>query len=645
MDAGPPPSDNFFLSGLTVSPGTLEPAFDRDTRDYQVGPVVFPDGEVAITVTAEDPAASIRVNATDVTSGDTVSIPVGIGTTTANVVVRAPDESRRRTYTVVFDGTSARLSELVTLAGTLRPSFDPDIPSYRVRVPRLTSQAELVATSADPMATITIDGEVVESGVTSQRIPLAPASRTTVEVTCTARDGETVDEYEVLYDGAQFAEVALAKADPVVAGDRFGSAMAVFDGRVAVGISDEDSDGSDRLDDSVANSGAVVLLSETAEDVFEEEAYLKAASPAPGDRFGLAVDIDGDTLVVGAPGRAAPGPIPRAGAVFVFTLVEDAWVEQSVLFASNPGENDMFGTSVGIDGNRVIVGAPGEASDGSGPDVDDAVGAGAAYVFEREGTTWSEVAYLKADNARAGALFGSSVDVYLERVAVGAPGEATEQVDEPEEPVEFTAPNSGAVYVFEPVDGGYAQVSFIKGSPIDDGDQLGTDVSMFEQTIVAGAPGDDASGIGSRDDAAVDSGAAYVFTADLDGVWTEQAFLKANAVSLGFTLAGDRFGTRVDLVENTVLIGAPGEDGDGTNEENDGLPDSGAAYSFRRLGGVGWDRIAYLKASNAGPMDRFGEEVATDGGLFAVGAPAEDSVADDPDSDGATDAGAIYLFK
>ena len=87
--------------------------------------------------------------------------------------------------------------------------------------------------------------------------------------------------------------------------------------------------------------------------------------------------------------------------------------------ASNADANDSFGESVAIDGDVMVVGAPWERSDGSDPG-DNSFLAGAAYVFERDGCEWSEVAYLKAPSPEGGEGFGATVAVDGDVIVVGA---------------------------------------------------------------------------------------------------------------------------------------------------------------------------------------------------------------------------------
>jgi len=158
-------------------------------------------------------------------------------------------------------------------------------------------------------------------------------------------------------------------------------------------------------------------------DPVAQQAYLKASNAGANDGFGWPVAVSGDIVVVGAGGEdgsgigvnpAADDGANGAGAAYVFLRNGATWSQQAYLKASNTEAGDGFGVSVAVSGDTVVVGAPNE--DGSGTGVNAvsnelAEQAGAVYVFVRNGTTWSQQAYLKASNTSASDQFGRSVAV------------------------------------------------------------------------------------------------------------------------------------------------------------------------------------------------------------------------------------------
>jgi sugar lactone lactonase YvrE len=199
-----------------------------------------------------------------------------------------------------------------------------------------------------------------------------------------------------------------------------------------------------------------------------QEAYLKASNTSPNDWFGYAVAVSGDTVVVGAymqysratgvNGNQSDNSAPGAGAAYVFVRNGTNWSQQAYLKASNTvktynGRDDRFGSSVAMSGDTVVVGAPHEESNATGVNGNQsdnsAYHAGAAYVFVRKGTNWTQQGYLKASNADVNDAFGCSVAVSGDRVIVGAYRGDSIATGVNGDQCDNSATNSGAAYVFE----------------------------------------------------------------------------------------------------------------------------------------------------------------------------------------------------
>ena len=175
----------------------------------------------------------------------------------------------------------------------------------------------------------------------------------------------------------------------------------------------------------------------TIDPSFERQAYLTAPNADWSDSFGRSVAIAGDTLVIGASsedskatgvdGDQSDNSTENTGAVYVFTRSGSTWSQQAYLKASNSDESDLFGGSVAIAGDTVVVGATGESSNAFGVNGDQsdnsANRAGAVYVFTRSGNVWTQQAYLKASNTESSDVFGDFVAISADTVVVGASGE------------------------------------------------------------------------------------------------------------------------------------------------------------------------------------------------------------------------------
>ncbi|MCP5523945.1 MAG: cadherin-like domain-containing protein [Verrucomicrobiales bacterium] len=379
-------------------------------------------------------------------------------------------------------------------------------------------------------------------------------------------------------------------------------------------------------------------------DPIAQQAYLKAGNTGAGDLFGWSVAVSGDTVVVGAwnEGSSTTGvnSTPNnsaymAGAAYVFVRSGTTWSQQAYLKASNTGEQDVFGYSVAVSGDTVVVGAIREDSSTTGvnstPD-DAASDAGAAYVFVRNGAEWSQQAYLKASNTGTGDEFGTSVAVSGNTVVVGACYEDSSTTGVNSRP-NNAADWAGAAYVFVRSGTTWSQEAYLKPSNTERLDRFGWSVAVSGDTAVVGSVGESSSttGINSTpNEAAAASGAAYVFVRD-GTTWSQEAYLKASN-----TGSGDTFGASVAVSGDTVIVGAPWESGRG----------AGAAYVFVRNDAT-WSQEAYLKAGNPGTDDRFGYSVAVSGDRVVVGAYLEDSsttgVNSTPD-EASESAGAAYVF-
>ena len=464
--------------------------------------------------------------------------------------------------------------------------------------------------------------------------------------------------------GSVWAQEAYLKASNTDANDYFGWSVSVSGDTLAVGAYLEDSNGNSQADNSASGSGAVYVFHRTGRG-WAQEAYLKASNTDAGDMFGKSVSVSGDTLAVGAYGEAsnatsangnqADNSASESGAVYVFRRSGSGWAQEAYLKASNTDADDIFGRSVSVSGDTLAVGAAGEASNATtanGNQVDNSAGfSGAVYVFRRSGSGWAQEAYLKASNPDEGDIFGGSLSVSGDTLAVGAPEEASNATSANGNQADNSAGFSGAVYVFRRSGGGWAQEAYLKASNTDAGDRFGWSVSVSGDTLAVGASGEASNATSANgnqaDNSARDSGAVYVFRRSGSG-WAQEAYLKAsNAEALD-----NYFGFSVSVSGDTLAVGAYGEASNATtadgNQADNSATWSGAVYVFRRSGG-GWAQEAYLKASNPDAFDRFGASVSVSGDTLAVGAPGEGSNATkangNPADNSARGSGAVYLFQ
>ena len=266
-------------------------------------------------------------------------------------------------------------------------------------------------------------------------------------------------------------------------------------------------------------------------------------------------------------------------------------------------------------------------------------------------------AYIKASNTEAADEFGRSLALNADgnTLAVGAPFEDSAATGIGGDQSDNTAPDAGAVYVYNRSGAAWSQQAYVKASNANAGDNFGTAVALSADgnTLAVGASGEAsaATGIGGdqTSNTAPNAGAVYVYTRS--GVlWTQQAYIKASNAN-----ANDLFGAAIALSGdgNTLVVGATGEasaaTGIGGNQADNNAANAGAVYVYTRSGAV-WTQQSYIKASNTGVSDQFGTSVAasSDGNTLAVGAPGEDSsaagIGGNQADNSAVSSGAVYVF-
>ena len=456
-------------------------------------------------------------------------------------------------------------------------------------------------------------------------------------------------------------------------------AMSADGNTLAVGAPHEDGGATgisgNQRDDSAWDSGAVYVFARTGNN-WSQQAYIKPSNTHTSDKFGFALALggDGNTLAVGATledsnarginGNQADDSADAAGAAYVFVRNGSRWSQQAYAKASNADAGDQFGWSVALshDGSTLAVGAQTEGSASTGVNGDQADNsdgdAGAVYVFRRNGTAWTQQAYVKESNAQAGDRFGFSVTLsgdgntlaagsYDEDgIAKGVNGASDEG-----------APNSGAAYVFVRRGATWTQEAYVKASNTVRNIAFGSAVALSadgstlavgavdETNLTGGIDGDQSS----TPDNTVSAGAIYVFGRTGDS-WRQQAYVKS--FNIGPT---DLFGVRLAISgDGSVLAaGAPGQPGGGrginANPKDASAPESGAVYVFIRNAGT-WSQHAYLKAPNADEYDHFGSGVAMsgDGSRLAVASDSEDGgsnkVGGDQNDNSLRDSGAVFVF-
>ncbi|MBL8857762.1 MAG: hypothetical protein JNL28_04560 [Planctomycetes bacterium] len=317
---------------------------------------------------------------------------------------------------------------------------------------------------------------------------------------------------------------------------------------------------------------------------------LFASDAQTSDSFGRAIDMDGDWAVIGA--SSSNGGASVSGSAYVFQRVGNTWIERQKLLPSIPLTQMQFGSAVAIKSDRIVIGASFDSLTGAQ--------VGSAYVYERIGSTWIEVARLQPSDLLGGASFGVTVSIDGDRVACGTSG-------------------ARAAYVFQRApQGGWSlqQKLPYTGNSLQLTWNFGGRVVLNGSTLFVSS--EDTVG------AAIRGGRTYVYE-EVGGIWT----LVQTLTSLDLE-SSDRFG----------IVESKGELAAGVADDKDNGVDSGSAYLFRRTP-AGWVQIAKVLPNDGHFQHYFNRTPNISGTMLMVGAPGDDEACP-PGTNCET--GAVYIF-
>ncbi len=389
--------------------------------------------------------------------------------------------------------------------------------------------------------------------------------------------------YVLYHDGTNWTNVARLRHLSRDSDDRFGWSVDISGDNIVVGAY--------RESDPFANSGFAYVFTKPASGWTDmtQTARLEASDPAASDFFGISVAISGDNIVVGAHFDDDDGS--ASGSAYVFTKPGSGWTDMSEtgkLTASDGAFSDKFGSSVGISGDIIVVGAPEDDDNGSN--------SGSVYLFQKPVSGWTnmnETAKLKPSDGVIGDHFGNSIDMSGDQIAVGA----------------YFAASGGSAYLFEKPGTGWVNMGHTaKLTPSDgvSGDLFGRSVSVSGDNVVVGSYQDDDNG--------VNSGSAYVFTEPGSG-WANMTQTAKLTASDG--VSGDALGIGVGISGDKIICGASSADLGGTNV--------GSVYLYEEPMS-GWingtqDQKILPPSYIACPGCLYGTSVSIDGNYAVVGAP------------------------
>ncbi|MEW8086975.1 MAG: FG-GAP repeat protein [Candidatus Thiodiazotropha endolucinida] len=340
---------------------------------------------------------------------------------------------------------------------------------------------------------------------------------------------------------SSWTQQAYIKASNAGAEDAFGTVALSGDGNtlaVAAHLEDSAARGIhvSQANNSGSSSGAVYLFVRT-EQGWNQQAYIKASNTDELDFFGSSIVLsdDGNTLAVGAMGEdslaagingdQSDNTGDSSGAVYLFTRNAGWWEQQAYIKASNTDSTDFFGSDVAMssDGNRLAIGALGEASSATGVDGEQmdnsAAWSGAVYIFDRDGSDWQQQAYIKASNTDERDEFGRNIALSADGtiLAVTARFERSDAVGIGGDQGNMLTYYKGAAYLFTGEAGNWQQKNYIKAPVADNyqffGDSLA--ISGDGLTLAVGVPNEDSSATGINgdriDESVFKAGAVYLY--------------------------------------------------------------------------------------------------------------------------------------
>jgi hypothetical protein len=438
-----------------------------------------------------------------------------------------------------------------------------------------------------------------------------------------------------------FTETNKVVAPDRAADDFFGISVAISGNYAIVGAhkDDEDAAGGNTL----SQSGAVhIFKKDPVTNNWSQLIKLVASDRGVGDEFGKTVAISGDYAIVGSyfDDEDASGGNTKnnAGAAYIFKKDHggiDNWGEVAKIVASDRNTSDLFGFSVAISGDYVIVGAREQDYNATGGAF--VSNAGAAYIFKKDQggiDNWGEVTKIVASDRGAVDIFGSTVAISGDYAIVGAHQEDHDANGG------NTVNSAGSAYIFKKDQGGtdnWGEVKKIVASDRNNNDLFGSSLAISGDHIVVGANYEDEDANGGN--TINEAGSAYIFGKDQGGTDNWGEVTKIVASDRGGL---DRFGYAVSISGDYVAVGAYLEDEDVSGGNT--LNDAGSAYIFKKdQGGTNnWGQVNKIVASDRGAIDRFGFSLAISGSDVIVGAYYEkDDVAG---ANPLTYAGSAYFF-
>lgn len=382
---------------------------------------------------------------------------------------------------------------------------------------------------------------------------------------------------------AQFAQEAKVVSENRERRAEYGTSVAITDGLAIIGASRE-----------TFASGAAYVYSKDSQGAWNFTQRLAATDSNEGAEYGGGVKISEDYLVVAA-GRADVDGVIRAGALYVYDNINNNWELDTKIVASDLTSDAKMGmnpTSLAIQGNTIIAGAPGENG-----------WIGSVYIFTEVAGVWEETQKITNPVSQQDAAFGIGVSISGDYLLIGA-----QNVDQRKGAAYIYVKNSSGMFEYEQT---------ITASDRADENFFGSSVSISEDQLIVGAYGAD-----------FEQGSAYVFEKDTQGTWTEIQKLNGNP-----STEATHFGWNAEIHEEHLVVTAP----------HIYAFEPGEAYFYKKDNNGVWVEDQIVQGDDTEGEDFYGWSVAMYENEMIVGAVREDHDVNGNNEE--SDAGAAYIFK
>jgi|GEM_PF-2359224 len=369
--------------------------------------------------------------------------------------------------------------------------------------------------------------------------------------------------------GANWIQMQKIVASDADSDDNFGTSVAISGDYVVVGAVYDNGDATNT--NPLSDAGSAYVFKRTGA-TWAQEQKIVASDRQAFDYFGLSVAISGDYVVVGSLlqnlDASGASPISDAGAAYIYKRTGTSWAQEQKIVASVRLNDDNFGYSVAISGDYVVVGATGE--DENAAEASTVGEAGAAYVFFRTGTTWTQQQKIVASDRASNDNFAYSVSISGDYVIIGVPNEDEDATGG------NTATNAGSAYIFTRTGATWAQQQKIVASDRAANDNFAYSVSISGDYAIIGSLYEDENVSGT----ATLSGAGSAYIISRSGTTWSQI----DKIVASDRAADDNFARSVAISGDYAIAGAPYEDEDGAGANT--LTDPGSVYFFKNCGTV-----------------------------------------------------------